>query len=620
MKANILARRIFSSTLLVASLATLSCSNGNNSSASNNTSQNPLQSYVSQLQYTPFSKSTNKSLNSTIGNQQSIFIQNSATFNSIQIAYFKDTNCTSLVNTVTLNGPATLSAGTYTSTDQSNFALCSKYPDSGCVGLFESASTSSGGWSMQYTYYYSNGTSYQSVCMNNSANIAKNYEVEANYSTPSNPIACTSGSSCGFSQAYPLLSMGWAVESGALNGGVYGMGIAYNEATIGSISVVGYTNTALASDLTQSGTTDYFIAKYDANTHRQLWVRQVGDSGGDTSGQGITTDGSGNIYITGYTSVGISGQILQGNQDYFIAKYDADGNLQWTREVGAPNGTTGGNGISISGDDKIYITGDTDVGISGQTLQGAKDYFVAQYDVNGNLLWTREVGASGGTTIGSGVTVDSTVDRNVYVTGKTTQGISGQTQSGNTDYFIAKYSSDGNLITTIQYGPLQGLQGNSSAYAIVANQACRCIFVTGSTDTGIFGSQNGLSDYFIAKYDYSLNYAWGTQVGAAGGYSVGTGVSADGSGNAYLAGYTTKGISGQTQVGGENYFIAKYSSDNVLQWGYQAGGANGVADGYGIATDVSGNSYLTGYTSGSGVMGQSLIGTTDYFIVSYINQ
>lgn len=619
MKASILARRIFSSTLLIviASLATLSCSNGNNSSASNNTSQNPLQSYVSQLQYTPFSKSTNKSLDSSIGNQQSFFIRNSATFNSIQIAYFNNANCTSLANTVTLNGPATLPLGTYTSTDQSNFALCSKYPDGGCGGLLNAASISLDGWSMQYTYYYSDGTSYQSVCMNNSANTAGNYEVEANYSTPTNPTACTSGSSCGFSQAYPVLSMGWAVESGALNGGVYGMGIAYNEATIGSISVVGYTNTALASDLTQNGTVDYFIAKYDANTHRQLWVRQVGDSGGETYGQGITTDGSGNIYLTGYTSVGISGQILQGNQDYFIAKYDADGNLQWTREVGAPNGTTGGNGISISGDDKIYITGDTNVGISGQTLQGTKDYFVAQYDVNGNLLWTREVGASGGTTIGSGVTVDSTVNRNVYVTGKTTQGISGQNQLGYIDYFVAKYSSDGNLITTIQSGALQGA---SSASAIVANRACNCIFVTGYTSKSIFGSQNGLSDYFIAKYDYSLSSPSGTQVGAAGGYSVGTGVSADGSGNAYLAGYTTKGISGQTQVGGENYFIAKYNSDGVLQWGYQAGGANGVADGYGIATDVSGNSYLTGYTSGSGVMGQSLIGTTDYFIVSYINQ
>lgn len=618
MKVNILIRSVlFSSLFAILSLACVSCSNGSNSGVSHTVSQNPLQSYVSQLQYTPLSKLAGKGLDSTLGNQQSFVLRNSATFNSIQITYFNNSNCTSLANTVTLNGPAALSPGTYTSTDQSNYALCSKYPSNGCQGLLSDASTSTAGWSMQYTYTYSDGSSYQSVCMNNPNNVAGNYEVEADYSAPSTPVACTSGSSCGFSQAYPELWMGWAVESGATNGGVYAYGIAYDETTSSSVYIVGGTNTALASDLTQAGDVDYFIAKYDANTHAQLWVRQVGASGGHTYGQAIKTDASGNIYLTGYTDVAISGQTLQGSQDYFIAKYDTDGNLLWTREVGASGGTTEGNSIGTSLDSDVYITGDTSVGISGQTLQGGTDYFIAKYDVSGNLIWTREVGASGGTTIGSGITVDSTFDKNVYITGRTNRGISGQTQSGDVDSFVTKYTSDGDLVNTIQFGASGGT--TTRGLSIVANSTCGCLYVTGSTDTAIFGSQNGRVDYFLAKYDYSLSFAWGTQVGASGGYSVGTGVSADTMGNGYIAGYTTVGISGQTQIGEENYFIAKYNSEGILQWGYQAGGKDGTTNAYGIATSPLGGSYITGI-SNVGVMGQSLIGNYDYFVVSYVDQ
>jgi hypothetical protein len=238
--------------------------------------------------------------------------------------------------------------------------------------------------------------------------------------------------------------------------------------------------------------------------------------------------------------------------------------------------------------------------------------------VNGNLIWTREVGASGGTTIGSGITVDSTFDKNVYITGRTNRAISGQTQSGDVDSFVTKYTSDGDLVNTIQFGAPGGT--TTQGFSIVANSICNCLYVTGSTNTLIFGSQNnGIVDYFLAKYDYSLNLAWGTQVGALDGYSVGTGVDADAIGNGYITGYTTVGISGQTQIGDENYFIAKYNSDGALQWGYQAGGVGGVTNGFGIATTPLGDSYITGISS-VGVMGQSLVGNTDYFVVSYVDQ
>lgn len=598
--------------------ALISCSSGNSSNSANSNLQNPLQEYISKLQYSPLSKSVNKGLTSTIGNQQTFTIRRTVTLSNIEISYFNNANCTSLQNMVTLNGPATLPDGSYTSTDQSNFALCSRYPGNGCQDLFAAALQAQNGWSMQYTYNFSDGTSYQGVCMNNPTNaIGNSAEVEANYSVSDTPVACSPGSSCGFSKPYADLVLGWATESGVSGGSVTGMSVSFNDGD--GVYVTGNTDKALSSDSTQAGGLDYFITKYDINTHLRLWVHQVGATGGTTSGRGIATDSSGNSYITGYTDVGISGQNLQGNMDYFIAKYNINGDLLWTREVGASGGYTEGNGISASVDGNVYVVGDTSVGISGQTLQGSKDYFIAKYNADGDLLWTREVGAApDGETIASGVSVDTTSDRNIYIAGKTNKAISNQTQFGNEDLFIAKYSSSGELLNTIQDG-----DGNrdTRAIGITSNENCFCVFITGTTGGSLYGNLNGYNDYFIAKYNFALSLEWGQQVGAFEGQSIGNGVSSDDSGNPSITGFTTVGLSGQIQVGNEDTFIAKYDGNTgTIQSANQFGANNGAASGNGIASTPAGDNYIIGSTTTAGIMGQSLIGDPDYFLVFYPNQ
>jgi hypothetical protein len=77
---------------------------------------------------------------------------------------------------------------------------------------------------------------------------------------------------------------------------------------------------------------------------------QVGAINGTTISNGIASDDQGNIYVTGYTTVGISGQDKQGLTDYIIAKYDKQGHLQWTKEVGTTNGDTEANGVAVDAD------------------------------------------------------------------------------------------------------------------------------------------------------------------------------------------------------------------------------------------------------------------------------
>ena len=83
----------------------------------------------------------------------------------------------------------------------------------------------------------------------------------------------------------------------------------------------------------------------------------------------------------------------------------------------------------------------------------------------------------------------------------------------------------------------------------------------------------------------------------------GLGIAVDGAGNAYVTGYTgstdfpaTPGAYDTTYNGGYDGFVAKLDgSGTALVYATYLGGSGGDS-GYGIAVDVSGNAYVTGYT------------------------
>jgi len=56
---------------------------------------------------------------------------------------------------------------------------------------------------------------------------------------------------------------------------------------------------------TNSGNYDIFLVKYNSSGTKQ-WTKQLGTSS-DDRGNSVTTDSSGNIYVTGYTEGGLDG-------------------------------------------------------------------------------------------------------------------------------------------------------------------------------------------------------------------------------------------------------------------------------------------------------------------------
>jgi hypothetical protein len=141
--------------------------------------------------------------------------------------------------------------------------------------------------------------------------------------------------------------------------------------------------------------------------------------------------------------------------------------------------------------------------------------------------------------------------------------------------------------------------------------------------------------FHIADYDHQRPLvidpvlAYSTYFGGSGDenifqLAVLAGVAVDTNGNAFIVGSTastnlpTSGAVQGTLKGGEDAFIAKFSSSGALSFATYFGGS-GVDVGTGIAVDSSGNPHFTGFTSSSdfptvNAVQSSLRGTRDAFV------
>ncbi|HEY9695144.1 MAG TPA: SBBP repeat-containing protein [Oculatellaceae cyanobacterium] len=92
----------------------------------------------------------------------------------------------------------------------------------------------------------------------------------------------------------------------------------------GNVYVSIYTDGAL-SGYTNQGSNDAVIVKYKPDG-TQDWARQFGTTGDDQA-TSITIGSNGNVYVTGTTTGTLAGNTTQGSTDAFIAAFDANGNL-----------------------------------------------------------------------------------------------------------------------------------------------------------------------------------------------------------------------------------------------------------------------------------------------------
>ncbi|MCL5098962.1 MAG: SBBP repeat-containing protein, partial [Candidatus Omnitrophica bacterium] len=172
--------------------------------------------------------------------------------------------------------------------------------------------------------------------------------------------------------------------------------------------------------LTSGGMQDMFVARYNADGSLE-WAHQGGGLE-DDAGQGVSTDGAGNVYVTGWfqdrATFGQTELTSAGGVDAFIAKYDGAGELQWIKPAGGPGDDWGMDIAADAAGDSCatgWFSGNASFGGTAVQSAGADDIYVTRFDPNGQLQWVRTAGGPG-YDWGQGIVIDTSGD--CYVTGR----------------------------------------------------------------------------------------------------------------------------------------------------------------------------------------------------------
>lgn len=406
-----------------------------------------------------------------------------------------------------------------------------------------------------------------------------------------------------------ILTYQWTTQLGS--GLTKNTGIASD--SLGNIFIGGTTNVVL-DGVARIGTSDFYITKYNS-TATKLWTRQLGVSTKTTLGNGITVDSGDNVLIIGYTDGDLDGNILTGTTDAFVSKYDNSGVKQWTRQIGVVGNGTYAYGVATDSANNIYITGYTSGGLDGQVLTGTIDSFITKYDATGVKQWTKLLGTPGAATYSRAITVDS--GNNIIITGDTFGGLGLNILNGTSDVFLAQYTQAGGLSWTQQLG----VPGAATSGLGIITDPSNAIYITGFTSGGLDGQLlTGTIDSFLTKYSTAGVKDWTKQTGITGAslnYTYGIGLTVDNSGFIYSTGYTYGNLNGNTLTGTTDMFTTKYDNTGVKLFSWQLGAAGSGTYGYSTTKDLAGDVYVSGYTYG-GLNGNTINGVTNAFVTKLL--
>jgi uncharacterized delta-60 repeat protein len=393
-----------------------------------------------------------------------------------------------------------------------------------------------------------------------------------------------------------------------------------------------------------------------------VWAKSAGSTGDYEEGHGITalSDNStvmtGSFRLSATFGLGDPNQIdliSAGDDDIFIARYNADGTLAWAKRAGG-TAQDAGYGITALSDNSTVVTGffkgsatfgQGEPNQTALTSAGGWDIFIAQYNTDGTLDWAKR---AGGTSNENSTGITTLSDNSTVVIGKFYDSVtfgSGEpnqkilTSAGIEDIFIARYNTDGSLAWAKRAGGTSWEIGSA-----ITNLSDNSIVVTGYfSDLATFGpgdiyqttlTSAGGYDIFVARYNPDGSIIWATRAGSASGWNDwGRGITSLSDNSTVVTGWFSdlatfgSGEPNQTvltSAGVWEIFVARYNPDGTLAWAKSAEGA-GYDYSSGITALSDNSSVITGAFEGSAIFGsgepnQTILtsgGGDQFFIARY---
>lgn len=402
-----------------------------------------------------------------------------------------------------------------------------------------------------------------------------------------------------------------------------------------------YMGAAFSNSITFEGQTftasngmDALLTKYDS-TGKWQWTKQISGNG-DQFTTTIKTGTDGSIYLLGSFSGTVDADpsanvtlfTSKGFNDFFLAKYNPDGNLVWAHPFGSTR-IDYGNGLAVTAS-AVYITGSFSESMAfnpakpdslGWVSKGGEDLFLGKFTLNGQLKWMKSVGETDQES-GEDLVVDAS--ENLYITGffhktldldpKSDKAFN-VTSVGGRDVLVAQYDSSGAFL----WGGAFGSPYNDLGISIALHSNNR-IAITGelssTADVDFSANQKLLSpvsgasaDAFAVEYTTGGQYVWSTTLGG-NSYESGKKIAYDKKGNLYvvLAALSTslpfdknENTVYLTTHGDYDGVAVKYTADKKFAYGIALGSTGGEGTD-GMCVDNMSNLYLAGY----------YVGTTDF--------
>jgi len=348
----------------------------------------------------------------------------------------------------------------------------------------------------------------------------------------------------------------------------------------------------------------------------------------------------GSIYMLADVTKDVNGQVIKGDQDVALLKYDSAGHLLYARSLGATDSASGLN-LAVADDGSVAVAGSVtgrlqgavDGPINSDATSGKTDSFVTRYDAKGDEQWTVRRGAmleDEATAVAFGS------DGILYVGGRSKSDLPGSTSAagGEYDSYLTAFATDLNGGPKALFTQKFGTAENDSVSDIVVN----------GSQVLVGGKENGnavLRSFTVAPTVVTENATSVTSAGVTvttpvtytkaatlstgavrdlgslkGGEMVGLKI--DG-GQLYVGGHTSNGalsLGNTTAVasGGSDGFVGRLSLDltdtSADALAYYGGTGDDTVTGMAVS---NGSAWLVG-AAGKNLEGQATVGEKDGYV------
>lgn len=335
-----------------------------------------------------------------------------------------------------------------------------------------------------------------------------------------------------------------------------------------------------------NGFVDYWVAKLDASGNIQ-WQKALGGSKSDV-GYTIEQTVDGGYILAGYADSN-DGQVTDnhGYTDFWVIKLDASGNIKWQKALG---GSYHDNARSVvqTSDGGYIVTGDAS-STDGQVVgnHGSVDGWVVKLDANGNISWTKCYGGSGIDEIDD---IKPLPDGGFVMTGYSLSSFGGSSiNHGGGDLWVIRIDALGNLLWQYTYGGTE-VDGGKQVQ-LTPDGGFLVAGITKSGDGDVSG-HHGDFDAWLIKIDNNGKLLWQKCYGGSS-LDMATCLFAT-SGNDYIIGAQSSSSNGEVtgNHGNTDYWLIAINANGAIQWQKSYGGSGAeligqivpTSDGWYIAT------------------------------------